>query len=237
MISAGVGVTGARVETKRPMNRSLPLSLLLPLALASGCGGSSSSGGATYTPVVSPASESALPQASVGAIYSAGFTIQEPNYPPHTVRSLATLPNGLNLVTTGNASFSLTGTPTNEGSSDIVLQVEDSFGFLTDLNYTLQIAPNASALTISPTTLPTASLNASYSATLTETNSGTTPYTWSLASGALPSGLTLSASGSGNTTTISGTPTTAGVFTFTVQVQDSTSTVRTGTQSYSLTVQ
>src|SRR5262249_37296008 len=46
---------------------------------------------------------------------------------------------------------------------------------------------------------------------------GTTPYTWSIASGALPLGLTLS----GNTGVISGSPTTAGSSTFTVQLRDS----------------
>ena len=223
---------------KRHLSLSpLLLCLTLGLSLLGGCGGSSSSSGSTYTPVVSPATDSALPQATVGSVYSAGFTIQEPNYAPHTVRTLATLPNGLSLVTTGNSSFSLTGTPTNSGSSDIAIQVEDSLGFLTDLNYTIVIAPNSSPLTITPTSLPTATLNASYSATLSEGASGTAPYTWTLSSGALPTGLTLGSSSSGNTTTISGTPTTAGSFSFTVQVQDSTSTARTGTQSYTLTVQ
>lgn len=219
------------------MMRPLFPPLLLGLALLSGCGGSSSSSGSVYSPVVSPATDSALPQASVGAVYSTGFTIQEPNWAPHTVRTLATLPNGLSLVTTGNSSFSLTGTPTNEGSSDVAIQVEDSLGYLTDLTYTIVIGPNTAALAITPTSLPTATLNASYSATLTETASGTAPYTWSLTSGALPTGMTLDSTGSNNTTTISGTPTTAGVFTFTVQVQDSTSSARSATQSYSLSVQ
>jgi hypothetical protein len=44
---------------------------------------------------------------------------------------------------------------------------------------------------------------------------GTTPYTWSLSSGTLPAGLTLSAAG-----VISGTPTTPGTYTITVKVTD-----------------
>jgi hypothetical protein len=55
----------------------------------------------------------------------------------------------------------------------------------------------------------------SYTAALTATG-GTTPYTWSVASGALPPGLALGSDGS-----ISGTPTAAGNYPFTAQVTDS----------------
>jgi hypothetical protein len=48
---------------------------------------------------------------------------------------------------------------------------------------------------------------------------GVTPYTWSVASGALPDGLSLASSTSG-TVTISGTPTKAGTFPFIVKITD-----------------
>src|SRR5262249_24971380 len=50
-----------------------------------------------------------------------------------------------------------------------------------------------------------------------QASGGTKPYTFSLNSGSLPDGLSLSSSG-----LISGTPTTAGTFNFTVLVTDST---------------
>src|SRR5271166_7156151 len=50
---------------------------------------------------------------------------------------------------------------------------------------------------------------------------GTQPYTWTIDSGALPAGLSLSADG-----VISGTPTTAGMSSFTVRVTDSQSPVK-----------
>src|SRR5262249_28755576 len=71
----------------------------------------------------------------------------------------------------------------------------------------------SSPLTITTTTLPAATVGAAYTTTLTATG-GTPPYSWSIASGTLPAGLTLAAS----TGVISGTPTTAGASSFTVQV-------------------
>jgi hypothetical protein len=61
---------------------------------------------------------------------------------------------------------------------------------------------------------------------------GTAPFTWSVASGALPGGLSLGASAT-NSVTISGTPTAQGTFTFTIKIVDSKGAVAT---SPSLTI-
>jgi len=83
------------------------------------------------------------------------------------------------------------------------------------------VASASLAVATSPT-LPQATQNAAYRATLT-TSAGTGPFSWSLASGStLPLGLSLSSAG-----LISGTLDSsvgAGNYTFTVQVSDSTST-------------
>ena len=68
-----------------------------------------------------------------------------------------------------------------------------------------------------------------YSDTLAVTG-GTGPFTWSVASGSLPAGVTLSTA----TGTLSGTPTTVGLSTFTVQVTDADGL--TATQSLNITV-
>ena len=62
-------------------------------------------------------------------------------------------------------------------------------------------------------------------------NGGTLPYTWSLAGGTLPTGLTLSSSG-----VISGTPTAAGTFSFTVRVTDGGNPVQTVTKALSIII-
>src|SRR5271157_4330548 len=70
-------------------------------------------------------------------------------------------------------------------------------------------------LVISPAALPAAVINVPYSTTLTSTG-GKGPFTWAIATGTLPPGLSISAGG-----VISGTPTALGTTTFKVQVTDS----------------
>lgn len=87
----------------------------------------------------------------------------------------------------------------------------------------------STSLAITTTTLAAASVGTAYSQTLTATG-GTAPYSWSVSSGTLPAGLTLSSG------VISGTPTTAGSTTFTVMVSDSSNPVLTATQSMTIQV-
>ena len=70
-----------------------------------------------------------------------------------------------------------------------------------------------------------------YSATLSATG-GTSPYSWSITSGALPVGLSLDAT-SGS---ISGTPSVAGVSTFTIQATDSSNPAATAIKDLSISI-
>lgn len=78
------------------------------------------------------------------------------------------------------------------------------------------ITVNNPSLVITTSGLPGGQLLVSYVASL-QAAAGAPPYTWSMVSGQLPSGLLLSSS----TGVISGDPTFAGSFSFTVQVSDS----------------
>ncbi len=90
-------------------------------------------------------------------------------------------------------------------------------------------------MTVPTLQLTTATLNGgtagtAYTATLTASG-GTSPYTWSVASGALPAGLALSTGG-----TISGTPTASGSSSFTIAVKDAESKPQTVTSALTLTI-
>ena len=135
------------------------------------------------------------------------------------------LPAGLTLSSGGT----IAGTPTVAGSFTFTVGVADSAP--TPATASVQLGLTiAGKVTIMTTFLPAGPVNAAYSATLSAVG-GVTPYTWTLASGSLPAGLTLSSAGA-----ISGTPTTAGSSTFTVQVADSESTPSTDTAQLSITI-
>jgi hypothetical protein len=91
--------------------------------------------------------------------------------------------------------------------------------------------PPASGLTVNPASLPSATANSAYSATLSATG-GSGTYTFAVTSGSLPSWLALNAS----TGVLSGTPTTTGTATFTITATDSANSSLTGSQGYTLTV-
>ena len=78
-------------------------------------------------------------------------------------------------------------------------------------------SPQASpqALAIISATFHTGEVNVQYAPVTLNATGGVTPYTWTVASGALPGGLTISANG-----TVSGKPTKAGTFHVTLQVGD-----------------
>jgi len=99
-------------------------------------------------------------------------------------------------------------------------------------NYWVDVVFNyvAAPLSISTVSLPSGTVSVGYNQTLSAVG-GTTPYSWSLVSGALPPGLTLSSSGQ-----ISGTPSSATIRDFTVRVIDSSSPAQTATQALSITI-
>jgi Putative Ig domain len=85
-------------------------------------------------------------------------------------------------------------------------------------------------LSITTKSLPGATAGTAYASPLSAAG-GKAPYSWSLASGTLPTGVTVNSAGS-----LSGTTTQTGQFAFTVQVTDSSSPQQTATQSLTLTV-
>lgn len=115
-----------------------------------------------------------------------------------------TLPTGMSLNTSTGA---ITGTPTQTGSfSDIVVRVTDALAQTDDLSaFTLTVSAN---LTISGSPTLDAMDTRAYAGFTPTVGGGTTPRTYSLYSGTLPTGMSLNTS----TGAITGTPTQTGSF-------------------------
>src|SRR5271170_4843443 len=77
------------------------------------------------------------------------------------------------------------------------------------------IPPPVTMLSISTISLPPASEGVAYPATALQASGGTSPYTWTITSGALPAGMSLSTDG-----TLSGTTAATGSWNFIVQATD-----------------
>ena len=136
---------------------------------------------------------------------------------------VTTAPTNLTVSVTYNG---LTNGPANIGSYTVI-------GIITEANYqgsaTNTLTINCPVITVGPASLPGAALNAPYSQTNTASGGSLLPYTFVLASGSLPGGLTLSTNG-----LLSGTPTAGGTFNFTVMVQDANGCI--GSRAYTLLV-
>jgi hypothetical protein len=130
--------------------------------------------------------------------------------PPYSF-SLASgaLPPGVSLL--GNGT--LQGTPAAPGEFAFTVRVEDSKGSTATGSFQILVRP--APLVILTSALPAGTTASAYSVTLAASG-GVTPYAWTLASGSLPSGLTLDPA----TGTISGTPAATGEFPVTVTVTD-----------------
>ncbi len=137
--------------------------------------------------------------------------------------SSGSLPAGVALGANGTIS----GTPATAGQSSFTVLVTDA-AHAQDAA-ALSIAVNSAQLTITTGSLPNGALNAAYSTALVASG-GTTPYTWSISAGSLPTGLSLNS----NTGGITGTPTASGTGSFTVQVKDASSS--TATAALNITV-
>jgi len=150
-----------------------------------------------------------LPEGSEGQSYSAQLAASG-GLPPYTWSiTNGSLPPGLTLATSG----AISGTPTTSGLFSFTVQAADSSS--NTASAPLSLAVSNGRLMITTTQLPGGTQTVPYRATL-GVMGGVPPYTWSIASGSLPSGLTLNSSSG----VISGTPQSGGASNFTVEATD-----------------
>jgi len=174
-----------------------------------------------YAPLA--VSTATLASGTTGTAYSQTLTATGGKTPYTWSISSGTLPAGLSL---NSATGEITGSPTTAGTSSFTVQVQDANTNTATKSLSVAIY---TPLSVSTATLAYGTTGTAYSQTLAATG-GKTPYTWSVSSGTLPTGLTLNST----TGVITGTPTTAGTSTFTLRVQDAAAT--TATKTLSLTI-
>ena len=181
------------------------------------------SGSGTYTYNPGPALLfPAPPGGEVNVAYSDQLTVTGGTSPYTWSVSAGTLPPGLTL---GASTGLLAGTPTTAGSYSFTVKVTDHSGLSDTESVSMTIIAGPSLNFPAP---PPGWTHTVYGDTLTESG-GTAPFTWSVSSGSLPAGISLSADGN-----LSGTPTATGTFSFTVQVTDANN--QTATEATSITV-
>jgi hypothetical protein len=176
----------------------------------------------TITNALTITTSSPLPNAIVGLAYvdtlgAAG------GVPPYTWSvTSGVLPASLTL---NAASGAIGGIPAATGTSSFTITVTDSSNTKANRAFTLT---TVETLAVTTASLPNGEPGANYSATLAAAG-GAPPYQWTVASGSLPTGLTLTTAGA-----IAGTLSTTTTAPFTVQVQDSAG--HTATKTFTIAI-
>ncbi len=168
-------------------------------------------------PSISPPS---LPTGDAGA-YSQNLTVTGGQAPYAWSISAGSF-SGVSLSPTGSLSGSAAAATYN-----FTVSVVDNFGGVALQSYSVTVNP---AMSITPTPLQAGEAGKPYSQQLA-LSGGTSPFTWTVSAGSLPSGIGLSAGG-----VLSGTTSASGTFPFTAHVSDSASPSTSTTQQFTLNI-
>jgi hypothetical protein len=183
--------------------------------------------GGTYTLIIAcqtitvtnPATNTGVASAAFSQTFTSGNTSGAVTY-----STASMLPAGLTLSSSGV----LSGTPTQTGSFPIVLKATDANGcFGSGSTYTLTVT--CQTITVTNPATSAGTVSAPFSKTFAQSAS-IGAITFSLNSGALPAGLTLSGAG-----VLSGTPTQTGSFPITVKATDANGCTGIGA-TYTITI-
>ena len=136
----------------------------------------------------------------------------------------------------------LSGTPTATGTFSFTVKVTDAetpTAQTASANLSITIN-NSAPLQVTTSGLPGGVVGMPYQNenVFLQASGGVQPYTWSISSGSLPAGLSLSSTNCGSNVNcaIVGTPTTTGTSNFTVKVLDSSSPQQSATANLSITI-
>ena len=155
-----------------------------------------------------------LPNGTVSIDYLSTTLVGSGGVKPYSWSiSAGKLPPGVGIISSTGV---ISGTPTTVGSYPVTVKLEDYNGTAPiTKDFTIVVAAPP-LLVITTTTLPAGSVGVSYPSTTLAATGGIKPFYWSIPTGKLPPGLTLSYT----TGVLSGTPTGAGSYPVTIRVED-----------------
>lgn len=197
------------------------LALIFLSGFLAGCGGGSSSSGGGISVTISPSSTQTLDQ---GGTISFTAMVSNDSSGAGVTWMLAGA-GALSNTTTTSATYMAPGTISSPSTATVTATSVASASKSASTMINLVVPPS-----ITTASLPNGTEGMAYSAAISASG-GVPPLTFSVSSGTLPAGLTLSPGG-----TISGTPTSSGPSTFTVQVADSAKPPLTASMSYTVTI-
>ncbi|MEA2475790.1 MAG: hypothetical protein QOE06_3705, partial [Thermoleophilaceae bacterium] len=157
----------------------------------------------------------------VGAAFTASPVSVSGGVAPYThAIGSGTLPAGLTL---DHSTGVISGTPTEAGSFSITVTDSKGNTVTSSCPYTVIAGPSLACSSVN-----SGEVGVAFTSPAMMVTGGTAPFTFSVATGALPSGLTLDST----TGAITGTPTAAG--TFTIEVTDANHVVAAGTCPFTI---
>ena len=170
-----------------------------------------------------------VPDATLDTAYTAPITATGGVPPLAWSLSSGTLPKGLALGTSTTGTVNITGKATTAGAFTFTVTVTDATG-ASNTSGALQIVVSSLAFTTT-SPLPSGTVNVPYVGVQFAATGGTSPYTFSVATGSiLPPGLMLNAGD------LTGTPSTVGNYSFGISVTDSENPAAVITNTFTLVV-
>lgn len=177
-----------------------------------------------FSLLVSPAPLSltapALPIANLGQTYTFAFAASGGTAPYTFILSSGSLPAGLSF----NSSGGLSGVPSQAGTFQFGIRVQDNTGQSLQTSASLIVRSPPPGLTV--ISLPEGTVNVPYQGLISGTSAAGLQVRLAVSGGSLPPGLALNSNGA-----INGTPLAAGVFSFAIQATDSLESTSTLTAS------
>jgi hypothetical protein len=160
-----------------------------------------------------------LPNGTVSKAYSAVVNASNGCTPYKWTIASGALPAGITVKPSSTTtSLNLTGTPTTAATYSFAVKVTACGGHTSQMAYKVVIqAATSGTLAITTTSLPNGTVRTAYAAVV-KASGGCTPYTWAIAAGALPAGVTAKTSSTTTSLSLTGTPTTAATYSFAVKV-------------------